>query len=281
MKNNSSLLDISVILSKPANLEKWLESLRPPAFYQNHINQGGNWKPLYFIAMTARSGSTMLCSLIKKLEHLGTPEEYLNPRGPFQIYHSKYGGENFEEYLKNIFNQMQAESTMLGIKTAFLDFFPVASQFNEKIVEFANFIYLTRLNIYSQSVSLWSAKKTQLWHSEDGTRSKISISDYNYSEILICLTQLLAERIKWETYFAFYGILPHRVAYEDLCANQETVLRSLVNFLGMQISDEKIDGIIPETTVLSTDIQKEIVEKFSEDFISRRETMKYLEKKIF
>jgi len=269
---------IENLYASPGNLRAWLTSIKPPCSSECAAAQSLNWKPFYFIAMTARSGSTMLCSLIKKMGHLGIPDEYLNPRGPFQFHHSKYGGETFEEYLKNIFNQMLAGSDMFGIKTAFLDFFPAASQFNEEIVNFSKFIYLTRMNIYSQAVSLWSATTTQLWHSGDGARSKISLSDYNYSDILLCLTQLLTERVKWETYFALKGIVPLRITYEDLCVNQESVLRSVVNFLGVQISKEQICGVKAETTVLSTDVQREIVDKFKEDIISRGELNKYFSK---
>jgi len=272
---------IENLYESPGNLGTWLSSIEPISHSDTSVIQSSNWKPLYFIAMTARSGSTMLCSLIKKLGRLGIPDEYLNPRGPFQMHHSKYGGETFEEYLKNIFNQMPAGSEMLGIKTAFLDFFPAASRFNEEIVKSSKFIYLTRLNIYSQAVSLWSAKKTQLWHSGDGTRSKISLSDYKYSDILICLTQLLAERVKWEAYFSLQGIFPLRITYEDLCVNQESVLYSLVNFLGSQISKEQIHGIKPGTTALSTDAQREIVSKFKEEFNSRGYANEFFSKAYF
>lgn len=266
---------LSNLYEAPTDLSKWLETISPP------FEISKNWKPLYFIAMTARSGSTMLCSTIKKLEQLGSPDEYLNPRGPFQMYHSKFGGETFAEYLNNIFNQTHPKGEMLGIKTAFLDFYPLASRFNEEFVEFSNFIYLTRINIYSQAVSLWSANKTQLWHSYGGTRSRISLSDYNYIEILNCFTQLLDERVKWEAYFALQGISPHRITYENLCANQESVLRSIVNFLGVEVCDKIILGSKPETAALATDVQNEIIFRFKKDFISHRETNKYFEKSIF
>lgn len=263
---------IENIYSTPTNLRSWLASINPPICSKiTETTQTSNWKPLYFIAMTARSGSTMLCSIIEKLEHLGVPDEYLNPRGPFQMYHSKYGGENFKEYLTNIYEQMPPKSQMLGIKTAFIDFYPIVSNFEKEINEFSKFIYLTRLNIYAQSVSLWSAKKTQLWHSFDETRSKISLDQYNYEEILMCLTQILDERVKWEAYFSLYGITPYRISYEDICANQELVLHSLVDFLGVQINSEKFDAIKPSTTAISSDFQKEIVYKFQEDFIARGE----------
>jgi LPS sulfotransferase NodH len=270
--------NIQNLYSTPCDLRSWLMSISPVIDSKSNDTRTEKWKPLYFIAMTARSGSTMLCSLIEKLGYCGIPDEYLNPRGPFQENHSKYGGASFKEYLENIYNHVNSNCNMLGIKTAFLDFYPAANYFSEEFNEFSKFIYLTRNNLYAQAVSLWSAEKSKLWHSFDGTRSTISSSQYNYDEISMCLKQLINERVKWEAYFSLYGIIPHRMTYEDLCSNQDSALNSLVEFLGLQIPREKLLNITPSTTALATYIQNDIACKFQKEFINRREENKLIEK---
>lgn len=257
---------ISDLYAAPGDIAKWLETIPAP------LGSSPNWKPLYFIAITARSGSTMLCSMMEKVGDFGIPDEYLNPRGPFTMYHSKFGGQNIQEYLENIQNRLKSD--VLGIKTAFLDFYPFAALFAQIPPKYANFIYLTRLDVFSQAVSLWSAKKTHLWHSTTGTKSKIEIGDYNYSEIFYTLLQIIEERVKWEIYFSINGIVPLRLNYEDICNNHIKAISSIAVFLGIEISEEFINEIKPTTTILSTENQKLICNKFSEEFISKNDLLK-------
>jgi hypothetical protein len=86
----------------PIALADLLKSVRSPESLRNGISINTNWKPMYIIAMTARSGSTMLCSALQCLPETGKVEEYFNPRGPFQNFHTKYGGSDFSDYLHNI-----------------------------------------------------------------------------------------------------------------------------------------------------------------------------------
>ena len=259
---------ISDLCAAPADLSQWLASLKPPS------HSSLNWKPLYLIAMTARSGSTMLCSMIKQSREFGIPDEYFNPRGPFNTHHARYGGNTIQEYLGSI--RVHSKSTLVGIKTAFVDFYPVANHFSHALQKYANFVYLTRSDIYAQAVSLWSAKKTNLWHSLDGTKSKIDVCHYNYSEILFALQQLIEEKIKWETYFSFQGILPLRLYYEEICSHPEKTIFALAAFLGVRISLEHIHGIRPETTPLSSDAQKNICARFTGDFGANGDAFKIL-----
>lgn len=259
---------IADLYSVPADFTNWVESFTPMA------GSSSKWKPLYFIAMTARSGSTMLCSMMEKIGGFGIPNEYLNPRGPFDMYHSKYGGKNIIEYLENI--RTRSKSHVIGIKTAFLDFYPFATLFTQTLTKYSNFVYLTRLDIYAQAVSLWSAQKTQFWHSTNGTKSEIDLTQYNYSEILITLHRLIEERVKWELYFSLNGTIPLRLNYEEICFNSEKQIYKLAEFLGVDVSPECIQGIQPRTTKLSTNFQKIICEMFKKEIYLKKHDFKII-----
>lgn len=237
----------------------------------NGVSVNANWKPLYFIAMTARSGSTMLCSAMKCIEELGDPAEYFNNRGQLKNFHAKYGGCDFSDYLHNIFNSVGSVSHTLGIKSPYMDFkFMAECPKFTHLLPYVNFVYLTRRDIFAQSVSLWRAKKTNLWHSHTAGKSK-SISkpvSYNYDELAVSLMALLRERICWESLFSLYGLTPLRMAYEDICGNNlKPSVQLLAKSIGFDISEKKLETAEALTTKLGSGKQDETIDRFRSDVL--------------
>jgi len=239
----------------------------------NGVSLNANWKPLYVLAMTARSGSTMLCSAIKCIEELGEPAEYFNNRGQLKNFHARFGGRDFSDYLHNIFNSVGSVSHTLGIKSPYMDFkFMAECPKFTHLLPYVNFVYLTRRDIFAQSVSLWRAKKTNLWHSHAAGKSK-SISDpvsYNYDELVVSLMALLRERICWESLFSLYGLTPLRMAYEDICGNNlKPSVQLLAKSIGFDISEQKLETAEAATIKLGTGEQDETIDRFRSDVLDR------------
>jgi LPS sulfotransferase NodH len=245
----------------------WLETISPPSPRRQVVQVLPNWKPLYIFAMTARSGSTMLCSAMKSIPELGEPDEYLNDRGPFQAFHRRFGGDSLKGYFQAIISKASAANTF-GIKTAYTDFrFLAESNEALDLLNCANFIYLTRRDIFAQATSLWAARKTSVWHASDGTKSSIAFNDYDFNDLVRWIKAILRERVSWESFFSLYGIAPLRLAYEDICGphiakSVEMVARQV----GFQLDPSATANLVPRTTKLATIEQEQIITALKKDF---------------
>ena len=245
---------------------KWLRGINRPSDLRPGLQLRPAWKPLYFIAISPRSGSTMLCSALQCIPELGQPEEYLNARGALQHVHQEFGGGNLLEYLQGAFRARGPAHT-LGIKTAYLDFRLLAeSCLGPHLAEHANFIYLTRRDIYAQAVSLWAARTTAMWHSSDGSLSPVGMDMYSLEALMPELHRLLRERVRWESYFSMARITPLRLVYEDLCtAGLAASVLSIARHIGFEIDPALLSNISASTTKTSAGAQEAIALRLRED----------------
>jgi hypothetical protein len=83
--------------------------------------RSGHWKPMYLICMTARTGSTMLCSVLERTGLVGVPDEYVNPRGPFPMYYEQVGSGDLRTYFHRVWERNAGPGGIFGIKTPFQD----------------------------------------------------------------------------------------------------------------------------------------------------------------
>lgn len=196
----------------------------------------------YVICFTERSGSTMLCSILKATGVLGMPEEYLNPRGSIQLFLDKYPASNILQYFDALRRHQISTNGVFGIKTCFIDFEPLINhQMISKLLNPVKFIYLMRKDIVLQAISAYVARCSGIWHlTEDGiiTDGQEIKSDCEYDEaaILSHVDRLIYERMQWERFFALYSIDPLRVAYEEVLEEPEKLVRHIAKFLGEDIS---------------------------------------------
>ncbi len=221
--------------------------------------------------MTARSGSTMLCSALKCLPALGQPDEYLNDRGLFQHFHQTFGGGSFEEFLRSTHDALGRTSHTLGIKTAYLDFrFLADSPAGPSLGTAANFIYLTRRDVFAQAISLWAARTTGVWHLRDGNQVTVDEELYNFDTLLPELKRVLRERTQWESYFSLCGITPLRLVYEDICgAKLRPAIAEVARHIGFELSEELLENVTAETTKISTEAHESMARRFREDCITQ------------
>lgn len=257
---------IASIDSWADDLGRWLASAGTYPRRRDGVQLQPAWKPLYVVAVTARSGSTMLCSALRRIPELGQPEEYLNARGALQQFHREFRGRDLAEYLESVCRSRCPAGT-LGIKTAYLDFrFLAESRLGPHLADCANFIYLTRRDIYAQAVSLWAARKTAMWHSSDGSLSPVDADMYKLEELLPELHRLLRERVQWESFFSMAAITPLRLVYEDFCAaGLSDVVLKVARHVGFELKPHLVGDISASTTKTSAGAQEAIALRLRED----------------
>lgn len=232
-------------------------------------------KPLskinYVICMTARSGSTMLCSLLKNTNLLGFPEEYVNPRGPMNLYLKKLPSENIIDYFDKLRRVQVSSNGVFGMKTNFPDFKPILdNSLVGTILNPVKFIYLDREDVLLQAISSYLARKTGVWHQKHNQKQRkteIDIdSEINQDEIkkiLKIMDKLTLEKLEWEKFFSLYSIEPLKIKYEEILKKSDQEIQKISEFLNISLSN-KVDISMAETKKMGNEINLRIAQLIRE-----------------
>lgn len=204
------------------------ETVRDEALYQKPKSLNN-----YIICFTERCGSTMLCSLIKKTNCLGIPDEYINPRGVAQMYLQKYPAKDIFQYF-DLLRRNQVTNDVFGMKTSFYDInFLLERGIVGELLSPVKFIYMTRHNVIQQAISSYRARNSNMWHiyKNQSISFEQPVIEYNELEILSHVESRLKERLQWENFFTLYSINPLRITYEDVLENPQKVLQKIAHFV--------------------------------------------------
>jgi LPS sulfotransferase NodH len=101
-----------------------------------------------------------------------------------------------------------------------------------------HYVWMSRRDKVRQAVSLWKALQTKAWHRKEG-EPELRPGDlvFSFEAIDHLVAQLEEHDRGWEDFFVSNGILPHRVAYEDLVDSYEDTAIDIVRFLGVEVPD--------------------------------------------
>lgn len=157
-------------------------------------------KPTLVLAMTARTGSTQLCSILESIKAFGNPDEIFNPRGVVQNNMKKLSVNSFVDYIHKLTN---TDAPFFSFKTSWNDFEPVSNVY-QKIFPQAKFFFLDRFDIVAQAFSLYKAVETGLWHKKVGQLNDVpalSVEQVDVERVQNLMKKLLTEKFKWESFF--------------------------------------------------------------------------------
>jgi len=212
----------------------------------------------YFICTSPRSGSTLLCRLLKASGVAGDPRSYFheNSIAEWQTELGLSLATNGPEQgiLSTVFQAVREQSAdgtgLCGVrlqrfssgfffqKLAVLQ--PMLSSDRSRLeAEFGPtlFIYLTRADKVQQAVSYVKAQQTGLWHrAPDGTElERLSPpQDPVYDRTALQETHdlFLKHDRDWLDWFRSEGISPYRISYDQLSEDPTGTLRGLLQALG-------------------------------------------------
>ena len=100
-----------------------------------------------------------------------------------------------------------------------------------------DFIWLRRRNMVARAISLYRARRTNLWRrpaspSDDTTQQEASCA-FDLSEIHIWNRIGGFQEKLWQKFFDMHQLRPHIVYYEDLVARHEETARGVMENLGL------------------------------------------------
>ena len=189
----------------------------------------------YLIAASPRSGSQLLTSLLTTTGLAGFPDEHFNPWHmgdatnffPDDLIYSR-------EHIQRLLEKYTTPNGVFGTKAHFLQVtnFVGLDRLESLYPTPLKYISLTRRDVERQGISLARAAQTDSYNS-DMPPNKVPV--YNFYQILQCTREVRVQAKGWETYFYNRGAEPYRVIYEDLVADQERVLKGVLEFLGAAI----------------------------------------------
>ncbi|WP_176969696.1 Stf0 family sulfotransferase [Nitrosomonas sp. Nm33] len=202
------------------------------------FNQITDPKLKYIIAMTPRSGSSYLCDLIKQSHLLGTPDEYLNHQFIPEIL-KNVPANNADDYLKNMLKKSQSKNGVSGLKVSWFQFINFCNAMKKPaIFRQFKYIYLIRRDLYLQSVSLYKATESGVFHTnvkhKNEEKLKLNELDYNYKKLEKWYKHIAVQESRWRRFFLLTNIFPLYITYEEIDENINEVIDRIFNYLNIK-----------------------------------------------
>lgn len=240
----------------------------------------------YVICTSPRSGSTLLCRLLRKVGTAGFPGSHFHEPS-LDEWLAYYGLDQTQfrgpkDALAAVFEAAldygRGKSNIFGLRLQRRSFDFFADQLRVLYPSRANdtarinaafgetlFVHLTRDNKLDQAISYIRAQQSGLWHAApDGTEierlSEPKDPKYDAAAISAQLAAFKRMETEWEDWFSKEGLTPIRVTYSELSAAPYATLTSVLDALGLD-PDPNAE-ITPPTAKLANEINAEWAERF-------------------
>jgi LPS sulfotransferase NodH len=254
----------------------------------------------YIVAATPRSGSTLLCELLKASGLAGRPNEDFQalratsrsrqPRQYFEGVDEPFverlaptdpgHAETDDEFAAKLLASRTNSTTDNGVygtkvmwsyfgdlqaRLATLPGLADASVDEALEATFPNlhFIQIQRRDKVAQAISLWTAVQTLSWRDDGDDEAGRHEPVYSYRGIEHLREQLIGQDEAWTRWFATAGVEPVVIAYEDLVADQRGVVLDLLRTL--QIDTFDVDVPEPKMRRQSGGRSAEWAERFESE----------------
>jgi len=205
----------------------------------------------YVIGYIPRSGSTLLAVTLTNLTYkgfacLGYPGEIFNlDQIPARARH--YGCRSLDDYARWALWESTDESGLFAVKGDLFQLLPfLFVPTFQRLMANIKFVYLTREDVLLQAISLVIAHHTGRWTSESAVDGTFSGDVDEIAANVRMLTQMMAS---WETVFAFSGVRPLRLTYEELEANVNACVRKIASHVDVLLPPGGFDA---EVTLMPT-----------------------------
>jgi LPS sulfotransferase NodH len=196
----------------------------------------------YIICTTARSGSNLLCDVLRNTGKLGHPVEAFNPDFMRTAGYREYiepdapvSVEHFVEWLKQ---RHRTRNGIFGTKMLYEDHnifrrFPSFAEFFLK----ARIIHLRRRSKLRQAISYFFAEETGQWVATDQARRRPEDVAFDFDAIRNHMDRLVVQDASWTTILNGLGIDYLEIYFEDFLADMQTKLNEIGAYVGAEEGD--------------------------------------------
>jgi LPS sulfotransferase NodH len=244
----------------------------------------------YVICTSPRSGSTLLCRLLKASGVAGDPRSYFHEQSVAEwqadLDLTPDPAQSDLAALETVFSTVRERGTAgtgifgLRLQRHSVEFFmkkladlhPQFASDSERIEAAfgpTQFIHLTRPDKISQAVSFVKARQTGLWHqAPDGTElerlSEPQDPVYNRDDLRETHDLFLKYDQDWTDWFAKENITPYRITYDQLSAAPQETLKGVLKVL--DADPRAAEGADPGIAKLADATSRDWVKRFKTDF---------------
>lgn len=212
----------------------------------------------YVLCAGPRSGSTLLCGLLKQTGQAGAPDSYFHrPSVPDWLADHGLDTANYttrkdalRAVMKSAMERGRARTDLFGLRlqahsrTFFMQqlavLYPDLPDDRARLEAAfgrTQFIYLHRADKLAQAISYVKAEQSGLWHKAPDGRELERLSPhkdpaYDPAAIARRLQQAQTDDSDWEHWFSAQHITPLRIAYEDLADDPRREVARILTVLG-------------------------------------------------
>jgi len=235
----------------------------------------------YWICFTPRTGSALLCQLLRATGVAGRPEEYFwrdnEPRLRAQWHVTSYS-----DYLERALEEGTTPNGIFGAKVdtgVYLAHFfrqlrtvpqfadTTLSQFSILSALFPDLkcIWLMRRNKIRQAVSWWKAVQSNVWvqPTTEAPRPTPPLT-YHFAAIDQLVNESVMREAAWAEYFAAWQMQPLTIVYEDFINDYAGTVAHILRYL--EVSDPYVLDATTVTLARQVDsLSEEWVQQYREE----------------
>jgi LPS sulfotransferase NodH len=208
----------------------------------------------YWLCVSPRSGSSLLCQVMGATGVLGKPHEYcfvdnMPAEGKPWGLAARWGITDFREYWDRCLTEGTSANGWFGVKLAPASYLEPFLNEVRKLPEYAGheadelvkevfgdlrFIYLTRRDKLRQAISMVKALQINLWTSEQGKTHGTEAAGelaFDFAGIDGLLKEVTLIEVGWQDFFTRWRVEPLTLVYEDYQQDFEGTVARIVDYL--------------------------------------------------
>jgi len=204
----------------------------------------------YIIASVQRSGTHLLCSILRSTEVAGSPGEFFLCR-PGETWEERSGTSSRAAYLEHVLQQNTTSSGAFGavVMWSYLDRMLqllqdipayrnlAGSRLLAAVFHDPKYIWMRRRNRVEQAVSWAMACQTGVWAKKRGANPKPrAMPRFDFKVIDEWCKRVAEHETAWENYFRENQIEPLVLFYEDVVDSKRAAAKRVLEFLGLPFS---------------------------------------------
>ena len=213
----------------------------------------------YVLCGTPRSGSTLLCEMLGATGLAGRPNSFFRPvdilgwADAWGVPHPQdIDGPDFDrDYLSAMQREGSAGTGVFGLRLMWDSLAEASRRLDRALAAERDialnleaafgptlYVHVSRHDKVAQAVSRTRAEQSGIWHlAADGTVLEGAGSaqpvSYDGARVAELVRQLQSDEASWSAFFRERGISPLRLVYEDVTADPNAALASILAALGL------------------------------------------------
>jgi len=209
----------------------------------------------YFISTAPRTGGFLLAEALQSTGIAGRPREYFDP-----VIERKWIERQpvrpATPYFETAIAEGMSSNGVFGAKVLWHQFAYLMTK--PRLIEGTSasgaellrrtfpdlrYVFLTRRDKIRQAISYDRAIRSGLWWSiaatADGNGQPQGLPSFDFEQIDEWVTRLCQFESCWRRQFKRMGVEPFEIAYEDLVAGYDSVVREILRFLDLRFSEDQ------------------------------------------